>query len=80
MDDMLVKNKRGADHISDFGKIFEIHRHYKMKLNATKCTFWVSSGKFLCFMVNNKGIEANLEKIQPCRISNCQPTSKNFKQ
>lgn len=34
MDDMLVKRKRSADHITDLGKTFDILRHYKMKLNA----------------------------------------------
>ena len=45
-----------------------------MKLNAAKCTFGVSSGKFLGFMVNHRGIEANPEKIQA--IQNVQrPTN-----
>ena len=35
-----------------------------MKLNPAKCTFRVGSGKFLGFMVNNRGIEANLTKVQ----------------
>ena len=35
-----------------------------MKLNPTKCAFGVSSGKFLGFMVSQRGIEANLEKVK----------------
>ena len=35
-----------------------------MKLNPTKCAFGVSAGKFLGFIVNHRGIEANLEKIK----------------
>ena len=35
-----------------------------MKLNLLKCAFRVASRKFLGFMVNHRGIEANLEKIQ----------------
>ena len=35
-----------------------------MKLNPSKCAFRVSSGKFLGFMVSQKGIEANPDKIQ----------------
>ena len=35
-----------------------------MKLNPTKCAFEVSAGKFLGFIVNNRGIEANLDKIK----------------
>lgn len=34
-----------------------------MKLNLLKCVFDVSFGKFLEFVVNNRGIETNPEKI-----------------
>ena len=34
-----------------------------MKLNPSKCAFGVASGKFLGFMVSQKGIEANPEKV-----------------
>lgn len=37
---------------------------YNMKLNFNKCAFGVSSRKFLGFMVNQKGIVANLDKIK----------------
>lgn len=43
VDDMLVKSKKDADNISDLGKTFEILRHYKMKLNTTKCTLGIRS-------------------------------------
>jgi hypothetical protein len=35
-----------------------------MKLNLAKCVFGVSSGKFLGFMVSQRGIEANPHKIK----------------
>ena len=35
-----------------------------MKLNPTKCSFGVSAGKFLGFIVNSRRIEANLDKIK----------------
>ena len=35
-----------------------------MKLNPSKCTFGVASRKFLGFMVSQKGIEANPEKVR----------------
>ena len=35
-----------------------------MKLNPAKCAFGVSAGKFLGFIVNNQGIEANPDKIK----------------
>ena len=39
-------------------------KKYQMKLNPLKCAFRVASGKFLSFMVNQRGIEANPEKIK----------------
>ena len=35
-----------------------------MKLNPSKCVFGVASGKFLGFMVSQRGIGANPEKVQ----------------
>ena len=35
-----------------------------MKLNPAKCAFGVLAGKFLGFIVNNRGIEANPDKIR----------------
>ena len=64
VDDMLVKSKQVADHIRDLEKAFQILRKYKMKLNPLKCSFRVSSRKFLGFVVNKRGIEANPEKIR----------------
>ena len=58
VDDMLVKSLR------DLKETFDILCRYKMKLNPSKCAFGVSSGKFLGFMVNHCGIEANPAKIQ----------------
>ena len=35
-----------------------------MKLNPAKCVFGVASGKFLGFIVSQRGIEVNPEKVQ----------------
>lgn len=35
-----------------------------MKLNPAKCAFGVSAGKFLRFMVTQKGIELNPDQIK----------------
>ena len=63
VDDMLVKSKTAEDHIEHLNKMFNIIQKYRMKLNPLKCAFGVGSGKFLGFMVNQHGIEANPEKI-----------------
>ncbi|KAL0449611.1 UNVERIFIED_CONTAM: hypothetical protein Slati_1517500 [Sesamum latifolium] len=64
MDDMLVKSLKGDDHLSDLKQAFEVMRGYGMKLNPNKCTFGVRGGKFLGYMVSERGIEANPEKIE----------------
>ncbi|KAL5540825.1 hypothetical protein UlMin_043795 [Ulmus minor] len=51
-------------HIDNLRESFEVLREYKMKLNPAKCAFGVTLGKFLGFMVNHRGIEANPAKIQ----------------
>ena len=35
-----------------------------MKLNPSKCAFGVTTGKFLGFMVSQRGIDVNPEKVQ----------------
>ena len=45
--------------------MFDILRKYQMKLNPLKCAFKVGSGKLLGFMVNQREIEADPEKIKP---------------
>ena len=35
-----------------------------MKSNPSKCAFSVASRKFLGFMVSQRGIEVNLEKVK----------------
>uniref|UniRef100_A0A2N9F125 Integrase catalytic domain-containing protein n=1 Tax=Fagus sylvatica TaxID=28930 RepID=A0A2N9F125_FAGSY len=64
VDDMLVKSKKDEDHLIDLKETFQTLRRYNMKLNPAKCVFGVSSGKFLGFMVSQRGIEANPDKIK----------------
>ena len=64
VDDMLVKSKKDDDHLDDLKETFQMLRKYNMKLNPAKCVFGVSSGKFLGFMVSQRGIEANPDKIK----------------
>jgi len=52
-DDMLVKSVQRKDHLQYLDKAFDLLRQYKMKLNSGKCTFGVTSGKFLGYLVIN---------------------------
>ena len=64
IDDMVVKSKMVSEHLGDLRIIFEILRNYKLRLNSSKCSFGVGSGKFLGYMVTHRGIEVNLDQIK----------------
>ena len=70
IDDMVVKSKVVSEHLGDLGNILEVLRKYKLRLNASKCSFGVGSGKFLSYMVTYRGIEVNPDQIQA--INNLQ--------
>ena len=59
VDDMVVKSKVVSEHLGDFGDTFNVLRRHKLRLNASKCSFGVGSGKCLGYMVTHKGIQVN---------------------
>ena len=59
IDNMVVKSKVESKHVNYLGNIFTILRKHKLRLNASKCSFGVRSGKFLGYMVTHYGIEVN---------------------
>ena len=63
VDNMLIKSKIESTHLDDLKKTFTTLRQYQMKLNPSKCTFGVVSGKFLGFMVSQRGIKAKPKKV-----------------
>ncbi|KAL0366948.1 UNVERIFIED_CONTAM: Retrovirus-related Pol polyprotein from transposon opus [Sesamum radiatum] len=75
IDDMLIKSKRKEDHTRDLQACFGILQRFGMKLNPAKCTFGVHGGKFLGFMISQRGIEVNPEKINA--ILEMQPPQKH---
>ena len=72
IDDMLVKSKVVSEHVGDLESIFEILREHKLRLNASKCSFSVGSGKFLGYMVTHRVIEVNPDQVKV--INNLQPS------
>ena len=64
IDDMLVKLVKAELHVAHLADSFQVLKNYNMKLNSTKCAFGVSAEKFLGLIVNNRGIEANPDKIK----------------
>ena len=64
IDDMLVRSKQRPDHVTHLEEAFDLLKAYCMKLNPLKCAFGVSAGRFLGFMVTQRGIEANLAQLK----------------
>uniref|UniRef100_A0A2N9GR80 Uncharacterized protein n=1 Tax=Fagus sylvatica TaxID=28930 RepID=A0A2N9GR80_FAGSY len=64
VDDMIVKSKERQGHTTSLRKFFERIRHYKLRLNPKKCMFGVTSGKLLGFIVSQRGIEVDPDKIK----------------
>ena len=64
VDDMIVKSKDREWHIQALRKFFKRIRFYKLQLNPKKCAFKVTFGKLLGFMVSQRGIEVDSEKIK----------------
>jgi ribonuclease HI len=62
VDDIVVKSKKREDHVEVLRKVFERCRLYKLKMNPLKCAFGVSAGKFLGFLVHNRGIDVDPAK------------------
>ncbi|XP_077221935.1 uncharacterized protein LOC143855747 [Tasmannia lanceolata] len=64
VDDMIVKGKTRPEHTVALRKFFERIRKYQLRLNPSKCVFGVTSGKLLGFMVSERGIEVDPQKIK----------------
>lgn len=64
VDDILIKLLRAENLIGDLEETFATLRRYELKLNSSKYSFGVGSGKFLSYLVIKRGIEANPDKVR----------------
>ncbi|RDX91944.1 Retrovirus-related Pol polyprotein from transposon gypsy, partial [Mucuna pruriens] len=55
------------DYIEDLQKLFVRLRKYKLRMNPAKCTFGIRIGKLLGFVVNERGIEVDPDKVKIIR-------------
>jgi hypothetical protein len=63
VDDIIVKMRKASDLLSDLETTFKCLKAKGVKLNPEKCVFGVPRGMLLGFIVSERGIEANPEKI-----------------
>ena len=64
IDDIVVKSEFRGDLITNLEESFNNLRKNRMMLNPNKCSFGISSGKLLGYLVSHQGIEANLKKVK----------------
>jgi hypothetical protein len=57
IDDIVIKLAAHKSHLADLCLAFERMRRYGLKMNPLKCAFGVLVGKFLGFIIHDKGIE-----------------------
>ena len=64
VDDMIVKSRDRADHWATLKRFFQRIRCFILRLNPKKCTFRVTFGNLLGYMISERGIEADPDKIR----------------
>ena len=74
VDDMVVASQNRVQHMADLEELFDTISKYRLKLNPEKCVFGVDAGKFLGFLLTERGIEANPDKCATI-IAMRSPTS-----
>ena len=72
--DMVINSRLVEEYLTDLGRIFLVLREHKLRLNASKCSFGVSLGKFLGYMIAHHGIEVNPKQIKAIKST---PSSKS---
>ena len=65
---MIVKSRDRSDHLAALERFFERIKQFRLRLNHKKYTFGVTSGKLLGYMVSERGIEVDPDKIRAIRI------------
>src|SRR3954463_15542297 len=63
VDDLVVKSVKGITLLDDLRETFGNLCTYQIKLNPEKCVFGVPADKLLVFLVSEREIECNPEKI-----------------
>jgi hypothetical protein len=64
IDDMVVKSVGFEEHMTDLKLSLERMKKYGLRMNPLKCTFGVTSGRFLGFIVHGHDIQIDPKKIE----------------
>jgi hypothetical protein len=64
LDDLASRSRKRSDHPAHLQLIFERCRYYQIYLNPNKCSFCVTWGHLLGFIVSTKGIMVDPLKVE----------------
>ena len=64
IDDIVIKSAGLGNHLADLRLALERMRRYGLKMNPLNCAFAVSAGKFLGFIIHEKGIEIDPKLVE----------------
>jgi len=64
VDDMIAKSRMEEEHLVNLQRLFQRLRKYRLRLNPAKCMLGVKSRKLLDFVVSQKGIEVDPDKVK----------------
>jgi hypothetical protein len=79
IDDIVAKSSSLNSHLADLRLAFEKMCRYGLKINPLKCAFGVSAGKFLGFIVHEKGVEIDPKKIETIKKVQAPTSKKSYK-
>ncbi|GAA0186490.1 hypothetical protein LIER_33778 [Lithospermum erythrorhizon] len=63
VDDMLVKSKKCSEYLKNLEETLKKLKKSQLCINPVKCSLGVTSGMFLGFMISERGIKPNSDKI-----------------
>jgi hypothetical protein len=63
VDDIVVRTRKADDLVNDLRVAFDCLRANGVKLNPEKCVFGVPRGMLLWYIISQRGIEPNPEKV-----------------
>jgi hypothetical protein len=63
VDDIVVKTRKADDLVSNLNIVFGCLRANGVELNPEKCVFGVPQGMLLGYIISQRGIEANPQKV-----------------
>ena len=79
IDDMMVKSEIREGHFEALDKFLARLEKYNLRLNPKKCIFGVTSGKLLGYIVSERGIEVDPDKIKAIQEMPVPKTEKDVR-